>query len=152
MKPILSPAHRAGHTLLVLSLFVALAAVALSTPDASRASTITVNRTGDGANASTEDPRCDVDTTMTGRQCSLRAAIEVANLFSDHDTIKFAIPGKGVHQIEPRTELPRIVEPTLINGYSQPGARPNRKGLDAGDDAQLRIALSGAFVDSPFSR
>ncbi len=57
------------------------------------------------------------------------------------NTIDFDIPGSGVQTIEPLTPLPTIVEPTAIDGYSQPGASPNT--LTVGDNAVILIALNG---------
>ena len=47
--------------------------------------------------------------------------------------------------IVPVTALPKITEAVSINGYSQPGARPNQKAV--GSDAVLGIGLSGAEAD-----
>ena len=40
--------------------------------------------------------------------------------------------------------LPTIEEPVIIDGYSQPGARPNT--LAVGNNAVLKIELSGAAI------
>ncbi|HEV3165886.1 MAG TPA: CSLREA domain-containing protein, partial [Isosphaeraceae bacterium] len=92
---------------------------------------------------------------------SLREAIEVANgtlavgslsaleqaqvsgALSNPNTIDFQIPGAGVHSIALATALPAITSPVIINGYSQPGASPNTNGPRTGDNAALRIQLSG---------
>jgi uncharacterized repeat protein (TIGR01451 family) len=47
-----------------------------------------------------------------------------------------------VQTIRPPTDLPTIVNPVTIDGYSQPGSRPNT--LAVGDDAILLIELDGA--------
>jgi hypothetical protein len=81
---------------------------------------------------------------------SLRQAITDANATTDADTIKFNIPGtaagcnatSGVCTISPSSVLPEIINPVVINGYSQPGARANT--LAAGNNAELKIELSGA--------
>jgi parallel beta-helix repeat protein len=72
---------------------------------------------------------------------SLRQAITDANATSGADVINFDIPGTGVHNIAPATELPTITDPVTINGYSQAGATPNTKAV--GSDAVLKIELSG---------
>src|SRR5262245_54496371 len=79
---------------------------------------------------------------------SLRQAILDAN---DHantlntggvaDTIAFNIPGGGVQTVAPLSALPTITDPVVIDGYTQPGARPNT--LANGDDAVLLIELNG---------
>jgi hypothetical protein len=53
---------------------------------------------------------------------SLRRAIETAEQQSGHDTIKFDIPGAGLHTITLASDLPGLSDPVTIKGYSQPGA------------------------------
>jgi len=75
---------------------------------------------------------------------SLRQAILDSNAFfsSAHDnTVVFDIPGSGVHTIRPATPLPPIKD-MLIDGYSQPGSRPN--SLARGSDAVLTIEIDGS--------
>ncbi|MBA3474433.1 MAG: Ig-like domain-containing protein [Rubrobacter sp.] len=72
----------------------------------------------------------------------MRAAIEEANATTAADTISFNIGGSGVKTISPMTALPDITAPVTIDGYSEPGARPNT--LNTGTDAALKIELSGA--------
>jgi CSLREA domain-containing protein len=54
--------------------------------------------------------------------CTLRAAIEEANMLAGSDTINFAIAGAGVHRITLEEALPVISETVVIDGTSQPGA------------------------------
>ncbi|HEV8609880.1 MAG TPA: right-handed parallel beta-helix repeat-containing protein [Thermoanaerobaculia bacterium] len=70
----------------------------------------------------------------------------VANANPGADTIAFNIPGPGVHTIAPITPLPPLtdVAGVTIDGYTQPGAHPNT--LAVGNDATLRIELSGALA------
>jgi CSLREA domain-containing protein len=82
---------------------------------------IVVNSTGDEPDENTADGVCDIDTSNTGLQCTLRAAIEQANASSGFDIILFDIPGTGVHTISPLTLLPTITEKASILGRSQPG-------------------------------
>ena len=44
------------------------------------------------------------------------------------DTIRFAIPGMGVHTITPVVPLPVISQPVSIKGYTQPGSSPATAG------------------------
>src|SRR5437879_3578388 len=83
-----------------------------------------------------------VTNNTDGGPGSLRQAILDANTAPGADQIAFAIPGPGPHTISPLSELPTITDPVDINGYTQPGARPNT--LAVGDDAVLLIDLSGA--------
>jgi hypothetical protein len=78
---------------------------------------------------------------------SLRKAIADANAHPNlnantPDLINFNIPGAGVHTIAPVAPLPAITDPVMINGYSQPNAKPNT--LSVGDNAALLIELNGA--------
>jgi hypothetical protein len=76
---------------------------------------------------------------------SLRQAITDANAAAGADRVGFNIPGAGVHRIQLGTEsLPAITDPLTIDGYTQPGARPNT--LAVGDDANVVIQLNGPNV------
>ena len=77
-------------------------------------------------------------------RCTLRAAMEEADRHAGHDRIGFAIPGAGVHRIEPVVALPMMTDPAgvTIDGYTQPGALVNT--ADHGSNAVLRIELRGA--------
>ena len=76
---------------------------------------------------------------------SLRRAIQVINdlpaIPESPRPITFQIPGPGVQAIRPLTLLPPITKPVMIDGYTQPGAKPNT--LADGDNAVLPIELSG---------
>jgi CSLREA domain-containing protein len=96
------------------------------------ATTFTVTKTAD-----TADGVCDAD-------CSLREAMTAANAAAGADTIAFAIPGAGVHTIQPTGYLPFITETVTIDGYTQPGASPNTQLYT--DDAVLRIEIDGSLA------
>src|SRR5882724_1129117 len=104
------------------------------------AKVFTVNVNGDGHDANPGDGICE--TSISGN-CSLRAAIEEANVTVDRDTINFNIPGAGVHTISPSSALPDITNPIVIDGYSQPGASINTEA-NSGDNAVLLIHLNGS--------
>jgi uncharacterized repeat protein (TIGR01451 family) len=74
---------------------------------------------------------------------TLRSAIQAANLHANDvsgpDRIEFNIPGAGVHTIPIFPLLPVISSPVVIDGYSQPGAKPNTRAV--GSDAVLLINL-----------
>jgi hypothetical protein len=96
---------------------------------------------GGGATAATEFAVTNTNDSGPG---SLRQAILDSNAFinSLHDnTVVFAIPGSGVHSIRPLSPLPPIRD-LLIDGYTQPGAKPN--SLETGSDAVLTIELDGS--------
>src|SRR5512138_1387095 len=52
---------------------------------------------------------------------SLRQAILDANAAAGTHTILFQIPGGGVHTIFPISRLPALLQPTYIDGGTQPG-------------------------------
>jgi hypothetical protein len=72
---------------------------------------------------------------------SLRQAIIDVNANPGLDTIVFAIPGAGVHTITPASPLDVVVDPVLIDGYSQPGSSVNTDPFAT--NAVLLIALDG---------
>jgi CSLREA domain-containing protein len=53
-------------------------------------------------------------------ECTLREAIDLSNTTPGKDTIKFAI-GSGVKEILPKSPLPYISDPLIIDGRTQPG-------------------------------
>ena len=138
--PSAPPALRRAARLIVLLTLLASAGA-----DGLLAATITVNSESDAA------------VPMDGL-CTLREAIGAANRNVPspggdcpggepapvRDVIEFAIPGPGVHTIMPATLLPELAETVLIDGYSQPGARPNT--LAVGSGAVLRIEINGSLI------
>ena len=60
--------------------------------------------------------------------------------------IAFNIPGSGVHTIMPATQLPDIIQPLMIDGYTQPGSSPNTNPPGLRDNAVILIELSGAIA------
>jgi hypothetical protein len=85
---------------------------------------------------------------LPSEQESLRQSIEDANADPNPatDTIDFNIPGTGVQEIQPLTDLPEITHGVLIDGYSQPGSSPNTQAC--GDNAVLEIELDGSLDSS----
>lgn len=89
---------------------------------------IIVNDSGDQPNHADSEAEdvCDVDPDEAGSQCTLRAAIELAN-DRDGARITFDIAGAGVPRIDvsPAEDadsgLPVITAPTEIDGTTQPG-------------------------------
>jgi CSLREA domain-containing protein len=64
---------------------------AATAQSASASTSIVVNTTGDGDNVNA-NAGCDTDASVSGEQCSLRAAIQRANALAGNDTITFDIP------------------------------------------------------------
>lgn len=75
------------------------------------------------------------DGTADATHTSLREAILAANNHPGPDEIRFAI-GSGVQTISPLTPLPAIVDPVVIDGWTQPGF-----------DGTPMIEISGAQME-----
>ncbi|MEN3369511.1 MAG: hypothetical protein V7609_1654 [Verrucomicrobiota bacterium] len=73
---------------------------------------------------------------------SFRQAILDANASPGPDRVVFNIPGAGVQVISVLSSLPQITDSLVIDGYTQPGAKPN--SLEVGSDAVLLINLQRA--------
>src|SRR4051794_9196939 len=75
---------------------------------------------------------------------TLRSAIQAANVHpndqSGPDRIEFNIAGSDVHILLQTSLFPVVTDPIVIDGYTQPGARPNT--LQDGDDAVLKINVN----------
>ena len=83
-----------------------------------------------------------VTNTSNAGPGSLYQAISDANTTPGPDRILFNIPGAGVHTIDvSQNLLPAVSESLVIDGYSQPGAKPN--SLSIGNDAVILIRLDG---------
>ncbi len=107
-------------------------------------STFVVNKIGNASDNNLADARCDTSPT-SGKQCTLRAAIQEANDTAGVDTISFNITSTS-KVIAPASPLPPITDQTTIDGYTQPGAHPNT--LATGNDAVLKIVLDGINAGS----
>ncbi len=83
-----------------------------------------------------------VTTSLDGGPGSLRQAIADANATEGLDIVCFDIPGDGPHTIQPQSALPTIVQPIVLDGYTQPGASENT--LVVGNDAVLMIEIDGS--------
>ena len=59
-------------------------------------------------------------------------------------SIVFAIPGSGLHTIQPLSPLPRFNIPITLDGYSQPGSSVNT--LNEGSNAVLTVELDGSLA------
>lgn len=118
-------------------------AVCLFWAGSAQAAVFTVNTKGDGSDANTADGVCDTSAAVAGLQCSMRAAIQQANVASDSDFIQFDVPGSGVQRIKPNSELPATSHPVTINGYSQPGAAANT-ATNGTTNAVILIDIDGS--------
>src|SRR5947209_2840905 len=81
-----------------------------------------------------------VTTTDDSGPGSLRQAILDANANPELDTIAFAIGDGGVQTIRPKSDLPNITDPVILDGTTQPGFA-----------GQPLIVLNGSDSTSPQS-
>ncbi len=122
--------------LLARAFGVLLAALPAS---AALGATFVVDSTGDEPDDNTADNICHTALNT----CTLRAAIQQANVTAGPDVIHFNITGGGVHTIRPVGGLPNITGPVTIDGYSQPGSSVNT--LAVGNNAILLIEIDGSL-------
>jgi CSLREA domain-containing protein len=90
-------------------ILLAFLAVPFASPEATEAATLTVNTTDD-----TSDGVC------TASHCSLREAVNAANLTPGPDSISFNIPGAGPHVIRLTSGLTLSQPSTIIAGDTEP--------------------------------
>lgn len=123
----------------VLPAFVGIA-VAGAPRAVAAGTTFTVNSNGDAGDAHVGDGICQ---TAGVGICTLRAALQEANVASTAVTIAFNIPGPGVHTIAPASQLPLLTNTNgiTIDGFTQPGSSPNSDPLV--DNAVYGIDLKG---------
>ena len=106
-----------------------------------------VNSTGDASDATPGDGSCDTGGTNTeaATECTLRAAIEEANVSGTASSIVFDIPvsdpnhAAGLWTITPATEYPTTSATVSIDGSTQTGAACDPSGLHT-----LAIYLDGS--------
>jgi len=127
-----------------LNLTAAIAAALAAS--AAAAATITVNSAGDAA---LDDGSCTLREAIVSASTNLASGASSGECIAGDalptvDTIAFAIPGSGVHTIQPASYLHDITEAVVIDGYTQPGASPNT--LAAGDNAVLLIEIDGSLM------
>ena len=113
---------------------------------AQAASAFTVDSAADDPDSNAGDGRC---ATAQGA-CTLRAAIEEANLHTGPDAINFDIPGStGVKTITLGSTLPTVNDtsgPTTIDGYTQPGSSPNTDPRASNARIGVQITPSGTYT------
>lgn len=104
----------------------------------------------DADDTNTSDGFCDVS-VQPGNQCSLRAAIQQANVTPGADLIDFDIPAAADKTIlVGGIGLPPITDVVQINGYSQAATQENTAPFGKKLTTKLAIAIDGSdlFVDN----
>ena len=89
---------------------------------------------------------CDVDPNTDGNQCTLRAAIELANALGGSQSITFDIPGGGVPDIAPASALPSLQTSISIDGTTQTGGWVQLSGATEGGTAPGLTVAGGSAV------
>ncbi len=111
------------------------------------AATITVNSVAD---AVADDGQCTLREAIVAATTNAASGASPGECVAGEpvpivDTIQFAIPGSGVHTIQPAGTMPPVLEAVVIDGYTQPGSSPNT--LAIGDDAVLQIEIDGSLMN-----
>ena len=111
---------------------------------------IIVTTNGDEEDPDLEDDFCDVDPDEPGPQCTLRAAILMANDRGGVDEIHFELED-GQTTIAPDSTLPALTEAVTLDGTTQPGTGTaplvRLDGAGAGSAAEgLRVEADGVTV------
>lgn len=118
---------------------------------------VTVNSSGEGNTAdtaltlteavlflNTEFARSE-EAPKLGRNLTAQEAAQVIEYTEEErqSVIQFAIPGDGVHFIKPpEGGFPVLfADGVLLDGYTQPGARPNSNPIAAANNAVLTVVL-----------
>ena len=137
--------RRRGASAAALALLTLLATALVverdAAPVAAVGDTFVVDALGDEPDATPGDGVCSIGDAEDS--CTLRAAIGEANRSPGHDRIEFALAGAGPHRFTPATRYPILVDPAgaTIDGYTQPGSRPNT--AVHGSNADIRIEIRG---------
>ncbi len=91
------------------------------------------------------------DGVCTSAECTLREALTLANDYLlGENTIAFNIPGPGPHTIQPSGNLPTIIDPVIIDGYTQPGAQPNTNPMTEPINATILVEIDGSHANIGF--
>lgn len=91
-----------------------------------------------------------VTTTNNDAPGAGTSLLQAITQLAEGDVIKFNIPGDGPHVIvTPLGGYPLITANNVtIDGYSQPGSKPNSNGILGGNNAQIKIVLDSTGTDS----
>lgn len=87
-----------------------------------------------------------VTTTADSGPGSLRQALTDFRLTNQPGRIAFAIPGAGPHVIRPASALPIPTFPLVIDGFTQPGSRPNTAAPWQPTNAVHMVVLDGSLA------
>lgn len=135
---------------LVLALLLSIANAAVLAQSVPRGGFV-VNSGSDEADASPGDGFCNTRFDASNPQCTLRAAIEESNARGVTARINFNLPvASGFTQIQPRTALPPLRVPVVIDGSTQPGTQ--RVDLDGRNLRNAGVRASALVLRSSGSR
>ncbi|HMQ05498.1 MAG TPA: choice-of-anchor Q domain-containing protein [Pyrinomonadaceae bacterium] len=110
-------------------------------PNCQQGQCLIVNSTLDAGDANLNDGMCDIDLSVPGEQCTLRAAVQIANARSANDTIAFDLHLAGsAITLTSATEI-------LINNNGAIAIRglgPDRLTIDGGPGSNRLFYLNNA--------
>src|SRR4029079_1089869 len=114
------------------------------------AAPIVVNTNSDDGDFSGGSGQCHTTAANTG-PCSLRAAIQTANVNTGADVSNFNIPGAAVRTSQRTGPLPTINGDAgvTIDGYTQPGASANTDPLISNAVIAVAIRGNGSSLSDP---
>lgn len=105
--------------------------IALLAPTPVHADTFTVTSTADAGPGTLRQAILDANALTGGFACN------------GHQ-ISFAIPGDGVHTIQPLSALPPLLITITLDGFTQPGSVPN--SASQGNNSVIEIELDGSLA------
>jgi hypothetical protein len=82
--------------------------------------------------------------TGTLRDCINQVNADASDNGLNPDTIRFNFPTPQAEEILLASALPAVTRPVIIDGYTQPGSKPNT--LTSGDNANILIELNGSLT------
>lgn len=92
----------------------------------------------------------DTNGASCASTCSLREAINAANNNPGADNIHFNVSsGSGVRVFAPASKYPALLGPTVIDGYTQPGASANTQAVGSNAIVLIRIDVSALPFSNP---
>ncbi|HEX4434927.1 MAG TPA: PKD domain-containing protein [Acidimicrobiales bacterium] len=105
---------------------------------------LVVNSTGDLPEVSPADGACDTGQMVAGApECTLRAAIAMADADGTGDTIKFDIAGGSTPILTPATIYPPLTAPVTIDGTTQSGGWVEISGAGTAASSAALLDVQG---------
>jgi hypothetical protein len=120
----------------------ALALVLAGITSTALAATVTVTGSGDTVAVDGVVTLREAIVSLNGA-ANVNADVVATGTYGTSDSIVFAIPGAGVHTIQPLSQL-LVTVPVTLDGYTQPGSHANT--LAVGNDSVHLIEIDGSLA------